>query len=250
MSSASVRCYAELNDHLAKERRMVPFEYAFDDRASVRDVIDAIGVPANEVDLVLVNGESVDFSSILNNGDRVSIFPVFESFDISPVTRVRSRALRQSRFVLDVHLGKLAAYLRMLGFDSLYRNTYLDEDLIQISKDEGRILLSKDRKLIEDSTVTRGYCVQSNEPDLQLVEVLRRFDLFRSTRPFQRCLRCNAVLQPIQKNAIVHRLPPKVSQFFEEFQLCDVCDRIYWKGSHFDRMQGFIRKVLGEEAHR
>lgn len=244
MSQVYFRFYAELNDHLPVEKRMVPFAHILDHCLPVKDMIEALGVPTGEVDLILVNGESVDLSYVVKDGDIVSLYPVFESFDIISVARVRSLPLRQTRFVLDVHLGKLAAYLRMLGFDTLYRNDYTDEDLVSTSNSEGRILLSKDRKLLQRSTLTRLYCVNANDPKGQLVEVLRRFDLFKSTVPFQRCLRCNSVLQPVRKEIIVSRVPPKVSQFYDEFQVCRACDRIYWKGGHYDRMQSFIDSVL------
>jgi uncharacterized protein len=223
---------------------MVEFVHVFDDHISVKELIEGIGIPANEVDLVLVNGESVNLSSSVNDGDKVSIYPVFESFDISSLTRLRAHPLRQTRFVLDVHLGKLAAHLRMLGFDTLYRNDYTDEELVEISRNQDRILLSRDRALIEERDVTRGYCIQSDEPSLQLDEVVRRFDLFTSIHPFQRCLRCNTTLLPVEKNLILHRLPRKVNEFFDEFRYCPGCDRIYWKGSHYRRMTSFINTVL------
>lgn len=94
--------------------------------ASVKDMIEGIGVPHTEVDLVLVNGESSDFSRLVQNGDRVAVYPVFESIDIAPVLRLRPQPLRELRFVLDVHLGRLAGYLRTLGFDAVYSNRASD----------------------------------------------------------------------------------------------------------------------------
>ncbi|HWR20310.1 MAG TPA: Mut7-C RNAse domain-containing protein, partial [Verrucomicrobiae bacterium] len=200
-----------------------------------------------EVDLVLVNDESVDLRHVIKENDRISVYPVFESFDISSVTRVRDQPLRQSRFVLDCHLGKLAYYLRMLGFDTLYRPDFHDHELISISNNEQRILLSRDRKMIEESSITRGYRVRETDPKLQAVEILRRFDLFHVARPLQRCLRCNDVLQPIAKEAVLARLPPMIRERYEEFQACPKCNRVYWKGSHYQWMQAFIAKLLAED---
>ncbi|MBE7550838.1 MAG: Mut7-C ubiquitin/RNAse domain-containing protein [Anaerolineales bacterium] len=242
--SASIRFYAELNDFLPPDQRQKTLVYSFELSASVKDVIEALGVPHTEVDLILANGVSVDFTYLVRDGDRISVYPVFEAIDITPLVRVRPRPLRETRFVLDVHLGRLAIYLRMLGFDALYRNDYTDEELAQISSTQGRILLTRDRGLLKRSIVTHGYCVRSTSPPPQLVEVLRRFDLFASLRPFSRCLHCNGLLEAVDKQAISDRLPPKTRQYYDEFRRCQNCDRIYWPGSHFQRMQQFIQSLL------
>ena len=248
MPRAYVRCYAELNDHLPSERRMFAFAYRMDDAIPVDEVLRDIHVPSGEVDLVLVNGKSVDLLHAINDGDWVSVYPVFESFDIASLVKLRSRPLRKIRFVLDVHLGKLASHLRMLGFDTLYRSDYTDEDLVSISKNDGRTLQSRDWKLLSEESITRGYCVRASDPRLQLVEVLRRFDLFNSSEPFKICICCNTVLRQVSKETIVHRLPPKVRERFDEFQLCESCDRVYWKGGHYNRMRAFIDDVLRYEV--
>jgi len=162
--------------------------------------------------------------------------------------RVRPRPLRQTRFVLDTHLGKLAVYLRMLGFDTWYRNDYRDEVLARISSGEGRILLTRDRGLLKRSLVTHGYWLRATKPRRQLVEVLRRFDLFGSTMPFRRCLRCNGLLQPVPKEVVIGKLGPKTREYYHEFAICRVCERVYWKGSHYRRMARFIQRILKEEA--
>jgi hypothetical protein len=244
MNRACVRFYAELNDFLLPGRRMRPFAYGFEGNPSVKDLIEALGVPHTEVDLILIDGESVDFSYQVQDGSRISVYPVFESIDISPLVRVRPHPLRETRFVLDTHLGRLADYLRMLGFDTLYRNDYGDTELAQISSTEGRILLTRDRGLLKRSQVTHGYCIRDTNPRRQVVEVVRRFDLSRSILPFVRCLRCNGLLQPVRKEVIRDRLAPKTRQYYDEFHLCPACDRIYWKGSHYDQMRRFIETVL------
>jgi uncharacterized protein with PIN domain len=172
---------------------------------------------------------------------------VFESINITPLVRVRPQPLREPRFVLDTHLGQLATYLRMLGFDTLYQNDQLDEELAHLSSQEGRILLTRDRGLLKRNMVSHGYCVRETHPRQQLVEVLRRFDLFEAVRPFRRCIRCNGLLQPVSKAAICDRLPPRTQQYYDEFRLCQDCKQIYWKGSHYHRMQQFIKKVLAQD---
>jgi uncharacterized protein with PIN domain len=244
---AFFRFYAELNDFLPAPRKQTAFAHIFAGRVSVKDMIESLGVPHTEVDLILVDGRSVDFSYLVRDDDRISVYPVFESIDIAPLVRVRPQPLREPRFVLDTHLGQLATYLRMLGFDTLYQNDQPDEELAHLSSQEGRILLTRDRGLLKRSIVTHGYCVRETNPRHQLVEVLRRFDLFDAATPFRRCMRCNGLLQPVSKAAICDRLPPRTRQYYDEFRLCQGCDQIYWKGSHYRRMQQFIKSVLEQD---
>jgi uncharacterized protein with PIN domain len=233
----SIRFYAELNDVLPPRRRQVSFEHVLAEHASVKHVIETLGVPHTEVDLVLVNGQSVDFAYRVHDGDRISVFPVFESLDISSLERVRPRPLREPRFVLDVHLGRLAGYLRMLGFDSLYRNDYDDETLANLSRREWRILLTRDRGLLKRSAVSHGYLLRESDPRAQLAEVVRRFDLADMLSELTRCIRCNGTLEPVAKETIEHRLLPKTRRYYDEFTICRDCERIYWKGSHYEDMR-------------
>lgn len=243
MKRVSVRFYAELNDFLPQEKKQVSFNHFFSGQPAVKDLIESLGVPHTEVDLILINGESVNFSRRVQNGDRISVYPVFESIDISSVLQVRPAPLRETRFVLDTHLGKLASYLRMMGFDALYSNDLSDETLAEISVKERRILLTRDRGLLKRSEVTHGYCVRSSNPPLQLAEVLHRFDLIHAIRPFSRCMHCNGLLESVSKEEVENRLPPRVRAHFKEFCLCRSCNRVYWKGSHYESMKRFIREI-------
>src|SRR5690554_6793227 len=193
MLRAEFRFYAILNDFLPLHRRGRPFVYTLEGRASVKDTIEALGVPHTEVDLILINGEPVGFNAIVEDGDRVSVYPPFTALDISPLPRMRPASPDEPRFVLDQHLGRLAAYLRMLGFDTLYRNDYTDPELAAISAGEGRTLLTRDRGLLKRRVVTHGYCVRSTDPREQVAEVVRRFDLVHRIKPFRRCAHCNGV---------------------------------------------------------
>jgi hypothetical protein len=186
MRRAHFRFYAELNDFLPPERRGVEFAHVFEGSLSVKDAVESLGVPHAKIDLVLADGESVDFSWIVRDGARVSVFPVFESFDIGPVTRVRPMPLRETRFVLDGQLGRLASYLRTAGFDVRWRSDCTGEELARVSVEEHRILLTRDRELLERHTVTHGHWVQEVEPKRQFSEILDRFDLRRSISPFRR----------------------------------------------------------------
>jgi uncharacterized protein with PIN domain len=244
MPRATFRFYAELNDFLPPARRQREFPHTFQGRASIKDAIESLGVPHTEIDLILINGRSVDFQHPLRDGDTVSVYPVFESLDIHPITRLRPEPLRRPAFILDAHLGRLAAYLRLLGFDSLYRNDFTDEELAQRSADGQRILLTRDRGLLKRSIVTRGYCVRSADPREQLREVTDRFDLSRMAAPFRRCLTCNGLLQPAEKQSVQNRLPPGTRERYDEFYRCAGCGKIFWPGSHYARLQAILREVL------
>ena len=240
----SIRFYAELNDFLPQRRRQVSFGHVLSEHASVKHVIETLGVPHTEVDLVLVNGQSVEFAYRVRDGDRISVYPVFESLDISSLGRVRPRPLRETRFVLDVHLGRLAGYLRMLGFDSLYRNDHHDEELADLSQRERRILLTRDRGLLKRSAVSHGYLLRESNPRAQLAEVIRRFDLRGMVAAFTRCMRCNGSLEPVAKEAILDRLLPKTRRYYDEFAMCRDCGRIYWRGSHYEDMRQRLERLL------
>jgi uncharacterized protein with PIN domain len=214
----------------------------------VKDVIESIGVPHTEVDVILVNGESVDFSRVVVDGDRVAVYPRFESFDIGPILRLRPAPLREPRFVLDGHLGRLAGYLRLFGFDSLYQTEWEDAALAAISAREERILLTRDRGLLKRKEVTRGYCPREHHPRRQLVEVLRRFDLLGAARPLTRCMACNGELRRASKAEVVADVPADVAARCDEFTRCPSCGRIYWEGSHFARLLALIESAAREAA--
>ncbi|RQD75115.1 MAG: twitching motility protein PilT [Candidatus Syntrophonatronum acetioxidans] len=244
---AFFRFYGELNDFLPPGQRQKTFPHTFGGNPAVKDMVESLGIPHTEIDLLLINGISVDFSRQVREGDRISVYPVFESIDISPLLKVRPEPLRVARFVLDTHLGKLASYLRMLGFDTLYQNDYTDDTLAHISAQEHRLLLTRDRGLLKRRQVTHGYYVRNTDPNAQVVEVLQRFDLFSSIKPFQRCLHCNKTLRPVEKQVIEDRLPPKVREHYDRFHTCDDCRRIYWEGTHYEKMNEFINNIRREE---
>ena len=242
---ATLRVYGELNDFLPPADRQTTLVVRFDRGATVKDVIEARGVPHTEIDLVLVNGESADFGRPLGDGDRVAAYPVFEALDVASVTRVRPEPLRVIRFVLDVHLGRLARYLRLAGFDTLYDREAGDERLAEVSMTERRVLLTRDQGLLKRRAVTHGYCVRSTVPSRQLAEVVSRFDLRRLVRPFSRCTACNGVLEAAAPSDVVDGVPERSREHFVEFLRCPACRRVYWRGSHFPRLQQILDTALG-----
>lgn len=245
----TIRFHEELNDFLPMAKRKVSFEHHFKQADAVKDVIESLGVPHTEVDLIIVNDQSVTFDYKIKHGDQISVYPVSGSIDISTITHLQSAPFHEIKFVLDVHLGRLAAYLRMLGFDTLYQNNYEDSELANISVTEQRILLTCDKKLLMRKIITHGYYVRERHPKKQLLEIIKRFDLFNSFKPFTRCISCNSEIKAIDKEAIKARLMPRTQNDYNEFWQCSSCKKIYWKGSHYQRMQEQI-KLLKDQLHQ
>jgi hypothetical protein len=240
MARVQIRFYEELNDFLAPGLRKTDITHDFERRTSVKDMIESFGVPHTEVEIILVNGHSVDFSCIVQDGDYISVYPVFESLDVSPLIRLRPEPLRTPRFVLDTNLGRLARYLRLLGFDCLYSNDFEDETVARISSEQQRTVLTRDRSLLQRRIITHGYFVRAVRPRLQVQEVLSRFDLYRLVAPFSRCIRCNGALRDVDKQAIEARLEPKTRKYYNAFRICTDCGQIYWQGSHHERAMRLV----------
>lgn len=246
MALVEFRFYEELNDFLRPEQRKRSFRHASAQRATVKHAIEALGVPHTEVELIMANGESVDFGYVLRDGDRISVYPVFESLDVTPLVRVRDRTLRKLRFIADAHLGALARYLRFLGFDTVYRNDFSDDEIARIALEEHRIVLTRDRDLLMRRTITHGCYVRASLPSQQLQELTRRLDLAGAIQPFTRCSLCNQRLESIDKQSLHTLLAPAVVDRYKVFWSCRACHRVYWQGSHWHRLQGLIRDALGE----
>lgn len=218
----------ELNDFLPHYRKNSSFAIDFEGHQTLKHLIKSLGVPHTEFGQVLVNGQPAAPPDRLQDGDQVTVYPA----DTLPPS--------EPRFVLDNHLGQLATYLRMLGFDSLYRNDYQDNELSQVSSEEERVLLTRDRRLLMRKVIRHGYCIHQTDPRQQAIEVLKRFKLAGQVRPFQRCLRCNSLLQVVSKQDIIERLEPLTKIYYDEFHICPACNQIYWKGSHYGHMQEMI----------
>lgn len=247
LSQATLRFYAELNDRLSLNKRQKFFSYYFLDHPNIKIVLKSLGISHKEVDLILVNGVTQTLNYRLNNQDIVSIYPVFETLDISAITRVREKPLRNSKFILDVHLGTLAKYLRMLGFDSLFENNYNDKQIIDIAKKQKRIILSRDKALLKSSSVTHGYFVYATNPKEQIIEIINRLDLFKQAKPLTRCLICNRKITTVKKETILKKLPLATERYFDDFFECHHCKKIFWRGSHYQRMKSFVNEILTEK---
>ena len=239
------RFYEELNDFLPAQRRKRDFQVGFKGRESVKDMIEALGVPHTEVDLILVNGKSVDFGCIIQDEDRISVYPTFESLDIKDVTRLREIPLRQTRFIADINIRDIVKYMRALGLDVYYDASLSPREIIRISKRENRTILTKSKKLLKFRDVMHGIFIRPGTKVEQIKRIIDFLSLQEVITPFSRCLQCNNSLVRISKEKILDRIPPKTREFYDEYSYCKACDRIYWKGTHFTRIKRVIDEILG-----
>lgn len=246
MAKATFRFYAELNDFLPRERRQQEFTVPCARDATTKHMIEALGVPHTEVELVMVNGEPASFDRQIEDGDRIAVYPQCEALDVTPILHVRGKTLRHTRFVADAHLGGLARHLRIAGFDTLYENTLRDDDIVAVSLREHRIVLTRDIELLKRRELTHGCYIRTIKPPEQFREIVARLDLAGGFRPFSLCLHCNAPLRDIDKPLVAARVPPLAYARHERFSTCDLCHRVYWEGTHWQRMRDLLDAVRAE----
>jgi len=246
MPKGTFRFYEELNDFLPKHRRKTDFEATFKGKRSIKDMIEALGVPHTEIDLILVNGNSVDFNYILQDEDRVSVYPVFESLNITNVTRLRKIPLRRTKFIADINIGDIVKYMRVLGLDLYYDPLLSTREIIEISKRENRVILTKSRKLLKFKDVSHGIFIRPGTTTEQIRRIIDCLDIKDNIKPFSRCLRCNTLLNIVLKEKIIDRIPPKTKEFYNEYVQCRSCNKIYWKGTHFINMEKVVGQILDQ----
>ena len=246
--SVELRFYGDLRDFLCYERTTGMVRRSFDVAGSVKDMIEACGVPHTEVAMILADGCTVGFGYRVRDGDRIAVYPPFRNLAIEPERLVSRQPLPEPRFVLDGHLGKLARYLRLLGFDAVCSAEWTDPELVELSTGQDRVLLTRDVGLLMHGVLTRGYYVRATDPRVQVVEVADRFDLGRRVDAFTRCLICNGVLVVVAREEVADRLLPRTRELHDDFQECPDCGRIYWQGSHHAQLQVIVDEVTGKST--
>ncbi|MDF1546521.1 MAG: Mut7-C RNAse domain-containing protein [Bacteroidales bacterium] len=225
----------ELNDFLQKKNRNQSITYVYKEAPSIKDAIEAIGIPHPEVAIILANNQSVSFDYKINNLDEIKVFPYYHKMDIQDIVSIKP--LGKARFILDVHLGGLARYLRMAGFDVLYNNEdWGDKYIADRGGKEKRIVLTRDVGLLKRSSVVFGYYLRKKDSYEQFKEVTERYRLNAHFDPFTRCIRCNGAIEKVSKTEIIDKLEPGTIEEYNEFWQCIGCKQIYWKGSHYNRM--------------
>lgn len=241
MATARFRFYAELNDLLPRQLKQRELLHAFTGPVSVKDRIEALGVPHTEVELIQVNGTPVDFTYRLQEGDLVSVYPYLAILENPLPLRP---PYPRGRFVLDQHLAKLAAYLRLMGLDAIHRPDFPDLELAHVSSVDDRVLLTRDKGLLMRKEVVHGGFVRATEPMAQLPEVLHRFGAREAYAPFSRCLSCNGRLRKVPEEAVAHRLLPSTRNLYHDYWHCPCCDKVFWEGPHVRRMRGWVETWL------
>ena len=241
--TASFRFYAELNDFLPPAKKQKTIGCTFDDAPSVKDAIEAQGVPHPEIDLILVNGAPVTFSYKIQNEDHISVYPEFELLDISSVCRLRPRPLREPKFITDRNLGRLVRKMRLLGFDTLYSNAWPPQEIIRLALNEKRIILTRSARFLMNKRISRGYWVRAQEADKQTAEVVQKFDLFTLMKPFSRCSVCNGLIKKVPKEEVIAEIPERTKRYFNTFYRCEGCGRVYWEGTHYQKIVRFIEDI-------
>lgn len=229
-SEIHLRFYEELNDFLPLNKRKRRFVYPFEGRIRIKRLLQIFEVPLDLVELVLVNGDSVGFSHLLENGDTVSVYPVFESLDVGPLVRVRKKPLRRSRFLVDISLNRLAFYLRLLGFDARISHTPCREDIVRKAEKDRRILLTRDAALYRDPSIARSHLVRQDKPRRQLAEILSGYDLYGCAVPFSRCPSCNKPVRNCRDWS------------------CTECGKNERNAYRTKRMQLLVDRILGERS--
>ncbi|GET28716.1 Mut7-C RNAse domain-containing protein [Prolixibacter sp. SD074] len=239
-----IRAFGNLNDFLSSDYRQKPFRVKLRLGQTVKDAVESVGIPHVEIDVLTINGHSVRFEAPLSSGDLVNVYPAAKLLDDTSIIHLRPVLSEEIRFILDVHLGKLAKYLRMLGFDTMYRNQMDDDVIANIAEAENRIVLTRDLGILKYKRVLYGYWLRSQHSKKQLSEVINHFDLFRAIRPFTRCMHCNGHLKEVPKGEVAKELETGTRRYYDQFYRCTNCGKIFWEGSHFAHMNLFIDEFL------
>jgi len=209
-------------------------------RASIKDVIEAMGPPHTEVGSIKVLGREVGFDHLPAPGEHIAVCPVSVPFDVRRATLLRPEPLPRLAFVVDANVARLGGLLRALGFDTAGSPDLDDAALADLASRQGRFALSRDQGLLKRRQVVFGRLVRGVAPHDQVVEVLKLLGLRPPFAAFTRCVRCNHPLEPVSKAAFWHRLLPLTRLYYDDFRRCTCCDRIYWPGSHLDRMRAWL----------
>jgi hypothetical protein len=242
--SIKIRFFGNLNDFLSAKKRYKPCITPVGGHQTVKDILESVGIPHAEVNVIRVNRCCVSFSHKPGADDRVEIFPLKYQFKSGQVLPLLPQLPAQPRFLLDEHLGKLAKLMRMCGIDTRLFHGKTDRELADMASRMKRIVLTRDVELLKRKNIKRGYWIRNQDPERQLNEVFNRFDLFDKINPFFRCMLCNGLIKMVSKKTVAARLPFRTRAFFNEYYRCNSCGKIYWKGSHFIKMEKRIGKLV------
>jgi len=243
LTTVHVRFYGDLNIFLKPRQRHKGFAHTVKGRPSIKDTVEALGVPHTQIDALLVNGRPVNFDYQLKGKERIRVYPDSTRPSLNGVKPLKSRVATQPKFICDVHLGTLARYLRLLGFDCVYEKDLEDQEIIEIATRDRRVILTRDIGMLKNKTIRWGYFVRHTGGKLQIKETVRHFRLKTKVRAFSRCLDCNGRIRRVAKHTILHRLEPLTQKYYHCFYLCRACGKVYWQGSHYEKLDQFIARL-------
>jgi len=152
------------------------------------------------------------------------------------------------KFFADCHLGKIAKYLRVFGFDTLYFQTIDDDDIIDIAKKEDRFILTSDKELFLRVKHLDALYLSHAEFEEQLKKIFLHYKLFDKTAPLSRCIKCNGMLKKIDKKEVVADLKIKTKKYFDTFHICEECGSVYWQGDHYKNMLKFVKDFIAQNT--
>lgn len=228
----TLRIARDLQFFLAPRRRHRPVQLAHDGTSTLGHLVQSVGVPLTEVGEMRVADRVAPPSTQPASGAVVSV---------SARGRPQPTPTWPPRFLLDVHLGTLARWLRLVGLDAAYRNDRDDARLASVAAEESRVLLSKDRGLLQRRAVRAGAYVRGDRPDDQLADVLDRFA--PPLRPWTRCLSCGGPLCEVSKSEVAGQLRPGTRRTYDAFARCAHCGQVYWHGAHADRLDALVAEA-------
>lgn len=238
---ASFKFYFSLNDFLPAQKRESRINYLFQGTPSIKDAIESLGIPHTEIDVILVQRKPVDLTYQLKDKNDVEVYPVMPE-DIFPNKySLFQGCLTKDKFVLDVHLGKLGKAMRIMGIDTFMKQDLSDKMIASIAENENRVVLTRDIGLLKHKAIECGYWLRSQQWHEQFKEVVQRFHLDEKFKPFSRCIVCNGNIVTVDKYSVEQEVPLLSEEMFEEFFQCTQCKKVYWKGSHYDRMEEWVR---------
>jgi uncharacterized protein len=232
----------EFDFFLAKIHRAGPVDYCLNRQASVKDIIESFGIPHTEVGKITFDDQEIDFSTLPRVSGVIQVFGIDPPFSVLSPSLLRPVPLNYIEFVADVNVIRLGRLMILLGLDVCYSSTYSDSDIADIAQTQGRIVLTRDTGLLKRKKIVFARRVKANLPDDQLIEIIDFFGLEPLISLFSRCTHCNVQLMPVEKQTVLHLLEPKTKRYFDTFLQCPRCKKVFWKGSHCDKIQ---QKIAG-----
>ncbi len=240
MKTSYFRFYGQLNDFLPLEKRQKTSPYSFWGNPTIQDACAAQGVPHPEIFLVVKDSCPVNLKDNLEGEERISVYPRWTNLNLPRQWQQSPEFPAYPVFAAADHLGKLVRLMRILGFDVVFKG--------RVEEEGDWIILTRKLPDLKMSRVSHGYMPRSDDPYNQLEEVLDYFNLREKIRPLSRCPGCNMVLEPVAAEEIWDRLEPKTKKYYRKFKICPGCKKIFWRGSHFRRLQKRLGNLLpGEE---